>query len=339
MDLRTSDRDFVCGLSWPDIRWSTQRRPVGSGVHDGADNPSHNPRHRTDHAGETVSWAAHELESYVIQKHLKTKASYLAILIGCLGPDMLTKLPVYGLKIGGHQLVKASFPAKYHRGWPGVGPTHSLFFGALVGILVLWLSKNRAWAIGLVVGIWSHVLTDVFDSVGTMMFFPFTTQHYSTGLWAYASQAGRYGDAAAYYSSFGGVWDLFWLIMIIRGRDVLTKQYFFTKVVADDPAWGWLRRKFRMSDRAMLATYRAFFIYGGSRIFGWFFWARFFNPNRGEQKMSLVLKGPSWVQHVSFPAANWGEFALNTVRGVVGLGAFFALLWFVAIKRLWAHAV
>lgn len=285
-----------------------------------------------------MSWAAHELESYVIQKHLKTKVSYLAILLGCLGPDLMTKLPVYGVKIGGHQLIKASFPAKYHRGWPGVGPTHSLLFGTIVALLVLWLAKNRAWALGLLVGIWSHVLTDMFDSVGTMLFFPFTTQHYSTGLWGYAAQAGRYGDAAAYYSSFGGVWDFMWLLIAIQGRSVLTKRYFFTKVVPDDPAWAWLRRKFRLSDRAMLAMYRAFFIYGGCRIFAWFFWARFFNPHRGVQKMSLVWKGPSWVKHVSFPAPNWGQFFLNTGVGIVGFGLLLTAVWFILGKKLWAKA-
>jgi len=47
-----------------------------------------------------VSWAAHELESYVIQRHTKVKVSYLAILLGCLGPDLATKFPVYGLHLG-----------------------------------------------------------------------------------------------------------------------------------------------------------------------------------------------------------------------------------------------
>lgn len=152
-----------------------------------------------------MSWAAHELESYFLQEHLKsrfkTKISYLAVLLGCLLPDLLTKLPVYGLNIGNMTLIKAGEPWKYHRGWPGVGPTHSLLFIVLVSLLLLAWKKNRAWAFGLLIGGVAHVLTDCFDSVGTMLFFPFTTQLYSTGMWAYAAQAGRYGDASAYYSS------------------------------------------------------------------------------------------------------------------------------------------
>src|SRR5262249_53946414 len=54
-----------------------------------------------------VSWAAHELESIVLHKHLKAtwRVSYMAILVGALLPD-LTKLGAYGLKIGHLELVK-----------------------------------------------------------------------------------------------------------------------------------------------------------------------------------------------------------------------------------------
>lgn len=285
-----------------------------------------------------MSWAAHELESYVIQKHVKAKVSYVAILLGCLLPDLFTKLPVYGLHIGKLTFIKAAFPAKYHRGWPGVGPTHSLLFGLLFALAILALTKNRGWFLGLLLGQWSHVLTDCFDSVGTMLFFPFTTQHYSTGMWAYASQAGRYGDAAAYYSSFGGVWDFFWLIVAISSRSVLTKEYFFTRVVPDDPLWAWLRRRFAMSDRAMLALYRSFFVYGGCRIFAWFIWARLLNPLRGIEKLDWSWHGPGWVNRVSFPAHDWGAFFANTARGIGGFVLVLFLVWHLVVRKLWAKA-
>ena len=47
-----------------------------------------------------MSWAAHELESYFLQKHVSVKVSYLAVLAGCLLPDQFTKLPVYGFASG-----------------------------------------------------------------------------------------------------------------------------------------------------------------------------------------------------------------------------------------------
>lgn len=245
-----------------------------------------------------MSWAAHELESYFIQKHTKAKVSYLAILLGCLLPDLFTKLPVYGVQIGSFSF-KAAVPAEYHRGWPGVGFTHSLFFGVIVAGLVLWATKNRAWSLGLLLGQWAHVLTDTFDSVGTMVFFPFTTQHYTTGMWAYAAQQGRYGDAAAYYSSLGGVWDFFWLCMALSGYRVFSRKFFLEVVVPNDPGvWSWLQRRFGLSPVAMLALYRSYFIYGACRMFAWFIWAQLIE----KAWLDWRWGGPFWVDKYVHPA-------------------------------------
>lgn len=287
-----------------------------------------------------MSWAAHELESYFLQKHIRTKVSYLAILLGCLLPDLFTKLPVYGVNIGDLTLIKAAEPWKYHRGWPGVGPTHSLLFIVLVTLVLLATTRNRAWSVGLLLGGAAHVLTDCFDSVGTMLFFPFTTQHYSTGMWAYAGQAGRYGDAAAYFSSFGGVWDALWLCLALGGPAVFSRRYFFDTVVPADPAWAWLRRKFALSDAVLLAVYRAYFFYGACRIFGWFLWARLLNPERGTQTLDLSWGGPAWVDKApSFQrAATWAGFAAQTAIGIAGLTVTAWLLWRLLGRRLWLRA-
>ena len=117
--------------------------------------------------------------------------------------------------------------------------------GVLVALFVLWKFKSREWYLGLLVGTAAHVLTDTFDSIGTMVFFPFTLQHYSNGMWAYAAQQGPNGDGAAYYSSLGGVWDLLWLVISLANWRVLKRSYFFDQVVPDDPVWGWLKRRLR----------------------------------------------------------------------------------------------
>lgn len=282
-----------------------------------------------------MSWAAHELESYFIQKHTKIRVSYLAILLGCLLPDLMTKLPVYGLHVGPLQWGAQHHPWQYHRGWPGVGFTHSLFFGFLVAGIVLWRTHNRAWFLGLLLGQAAHVLTDIFDSVGTMVFFPFTTQHYTIGMWAYAAQQGRYGDAAAYYSSLGGVWDFFWLCMALSGWRVFSRDYFFSTVVPADPAWAWLRRKFALTDRAMLALYRAYFVYGGCRIFAWFTWARLVK----KAPLDWSWGGPFWVNKAQIPGEALSTYVVNTVVGAVGLIAASYVLWRLVAKRWWDAAV
>jgi membrane-bound metal-dependent hydrolase YbcI (DUF457 family) len=283
-----------------------------------------------------MSWAAHELESVILHKHLKVawRISYMAILIGALLPDF-TKLPVYGLNIAGHELLKADNVFQYHRGWPGMGPTHSLMFGVLVAVVVYLLTRSAPWAIGLMLGQWTHVLTDTADSVGCMVFFPFTTQHYSLGMWQYSPQMGRYGDTASYYSGLGGVWDFFWLmVLLLVARRALGERYFREHVEPTDEFWPWLRRRFHAPDRMLRAIFRAYVFYGACRIFGWFLWARFVNPNRGEQYLDWSWGGPGWVTPAPqvVGASTWPGLVGVTALGAIGVATSTWLAW-VLIRR------
>jgi membrane-bound metal-dependent hydrolase YbcI (DUF457 family) len=287
-----------------------------------------------------VSWAAHELESYFLQKHVKVKVSYAAVLLGCLLPDLFTKLPVYGVNIGSMTFIKAHFPAKYHRGWPGVGFTHSFFFVFLFALVLLAVTRNRGWFVGLCIGGAAHVLTDMFDTVGTMAFFPFTTLHYTVGMWAYASQEGRYGDAAAYYSSLGGVWDFMWLCLAVAGYQVFSRQYYATTVEPNDPMWGGLERRFQLSERTKVVLYRAFFIYGACRIFAWFGWARLLNPRRGVETLDWSWGGPGWVDKAPRfeRTTSWTEWLTLTTKGAVLFALAVTLVWQLVGRRLWVRA-
>lgn len=277
-----------------------------------------------------MSWAAHELESYILHRHTRTRVSYLAILLGCFIPDLLTKGTVYGFSIGSFSF-KPDEAWSYHRGWPGVGYAHSLTYGVLIAFLALLIFKSREWSLGLLIGTWAHVFTDCFDSVGVMLFFPFTEQHYSTGMWAYAAQAGRYGDAAAYYGSLGGIWDLFWLALLALNYQSLRRRYFFENVAPYDPAWNFFRRRLLMSDRALLIVYRAYFLYGACRIFGWGIWA---HGSQGSP-WDLSWGGPYWVEKATLEPFSLLEFATNTLVGLTGLIAASWLLWLCVGRRLW----
>ncbi|HMK12694.1 MAG TPA: metal-dependent hydrolase [Acidimicrobiales bacterium] len=285
-----------------------------------------------------MSWAAHELESYFLQKHVKVTISFLAILLGCLSPDLFTKLPAYGIHIGSRTLLKAADAATWQRGWPGAGFTHSLTFGVVIAIIVLGVTRSRAWFLGLLVGQFAHALTDTFDSVGTMLFFPFTTQHYGLGMWAYGAQAGRYADAAAYYSSLGGVWDVVWIVIAISGIAVFKRAYFFDTVVPNDPVWPWVQTRLHAPDRVLVAAYRAFFIYGACRVAAWFGWARLLNPLRGTDVFDPSWDGPRWVARVTAHAATTAIFWANTGRGLaLWLISMAAVGWFV-VRPLWNRA-
>ena len=286
-----------------------------------------------------MSWAAHELESYVIQRHLRVRIAFSAVLLGSLAPDLLTKLPVYGVKIGSHTYLKAADPAAWHRGWPGAGFTTSLSFGLLLFLGALAVTRHRGWALGLLVGQWAHVLTDSFDSVGTMLFFPFSTQRYAVGLWTYSAQAGRYADAAAYYSSLGGLWDTAWLAAALASFEVVRRRWFLERVEPDDPLWAWLRRRWHLRTSTLLALYRAWFVYAAGRIVGWTLWARLVNPDRGTMRFDPTWGGPSWIARAAGPSPLSARgYAVDIVTGVVLLALSAWLGWRLIGRRLWRRA-
>jgi membrane-bound metal-dependent hydrolase YbcI (DUF457 family) len=275
-----------------------------------------------------VSWAAHEFEDYFIQKHLGVKASFLAICFGAYVPDVFTKHFVYE-----HHADAAQF----HRGYPGVGFTHSLFFGLVLAVLILAIFKSRAWALGFLIGQWAHVLTDVSDTAGVMMFFPFSTNNISIGMWKHAAAEGRYGDGAAYYSGLGGIWDFFWLIMVlIFARNTLRREYLFTVVIPADPkVWAFLKRRLWLSDSGLLVFYRGLFLYGFGRMVAWFIYARF----QIKAPWQPVWGGPEYVPGNYL---NKGSTAFTTTWHLVAGGfafvAFVALIWMTFVKKLWKRA-
>jgi membrane-bound metal-dependent hydrolase YbcI (DUF457 family) len=273
-----------------------------------------------------MSWAAHEFENYFIQKHTGVKASFLAIAIGSLGPDLLTKSLVYA----------SDNPAKFHRGWPGVGFTHSLIFGFAAAVIVLAVTKNRSWAIGLLIGHWAHVLTDFADTAGDMPFFPFSIEPVTISMWKHAAAEGRYGDAAAYYSSLGGVWDFFWFVMVIAfARTTLTRNYFNNVVIAADPrAWGWLHRRLHLSPRGLLLLYRGILFYGLGRMISWFLYARF----EAKTPFQPIWGGPRYVPATDLSGAPPLEVLIRTTIGGVLFALFLWLCWRFFVRRLWDRA-
>ena len=52
--------------------------------------------------------------------------------------------------------------------------------------IVYALSRSKPWAIGLLIGIWMHALSDSGDTVGAMLFFPWTPT-FALGAWGSAA--------------------------------------------------------------------------------------------------------------------------------------------------------
>lgn len=236
-----------------------------------------------------MSWAAHDLEPYAIQRHLGGKVAIVPLLIGSYSPDMFSKWFVYGIDVLGLEL-KADNPVQFHRGWPGVGFTHSLAFGLVVAAAILLLARSRVWAFSFLLGHWAHAFTDVGDTIGTMLAFPFSTETFGIGAWAYAGQTDRLTDAGAYFSGLGFVWDGVWVVYGLLCWRILTREYFREVIVKADPRfWGLAGRWF--PETALLALYRASFFYGSARWVAWLIWAHLIH----NYPFDLSWGGPDWV--------------------------------------------
>jgi membrane-bound metal-dependent hydrolase YbcI (DUF457 family) len=239
-----------------------------------------------------MSWVAHDLEPYVFQRKLGKIGgiSFMALVLGSWGPDLVTKWFVYGTNVVGFEL-KASDPVRFHRGWPGAGFTHSLTFGVAVALLVYVLTRSAPWALGLLIGIWLHALSDTGDTVGSMLLFPWT-RHFSLGAWAYTPQSGRIVDAAAYYSGLGFVWDATWVVLAVASWRVLRRSYFCERIAPFDGFWGWTGRW--LPEDALLVLFRGAMFFGVCRFTVWMLWAHVlhhypFDPTWG---------GPHWAHAV-----------------------------------------
>ena len=274
-----------------------------------------------------MSWAAHEFENYFLQRHAGLRASFLGIAVGTLAPDLFTKFLVY----------RADDPAAFHRGWPGVGFTHSLIFGVVFAVVVLAATRSRSWALGILVGQWAHVLTDVADTAGVMPFFPFSTEPVTISMWKHAASLGPHGDAAAYYSSLGGAWDLFWLVVVLlTARRTLSAGYFRDTVVpADARVWAWLHRRLHLSERGLLLLYRGLFFYGLGRMVTWFLYAR----TQARTPLDLGWGGPYYVVGNDLSDAGFVEVAARTAVGGVLFALFLWAAWRLVIRRLWDRGV
>lgn len=279
-----------------------------------------------------MSWAAHEFENYLLHKELTrdgwTRPSFLAIVVGTFGPDLMTKAFVYGAH---------GDAAQVHRGWPGLGFTHSLIFGFFLAVLVLAITRSRSWAIGILIGHWAHVFTDIADTAGVMPFFPFSTEPVTISLWTHSAQEGRYGDAAAYYSGPGALWDLGWLIiMLVFAHRSLSQTYFREAVVPSDPrVWSWLRHRAGLPERAQLLLYRGLFFYGLGRMVSWFLYARF----GARTPFDPVWGGPRYVEGADLSDAGFWEVVVRTTIGGLLFAGFVWVCWVVFVRRLWERGV
>jgi membrane-bound metal-dependent hydrolase YbcI (DUF457 family) len=273
-----------------------------------------------------VSWAAHQFEYYAVQGHLPKRwlgrISFLGIVVGDSSCDFVGKIWTYGFDVSGVHYGPEE-PAQFHRSWPGFGFTHSILWGLVLAGIVFLLTRSRPWTLGVLLGVSIHVMTDIGDSVGTMLAFPLTTQTFSIDAWTYGiTTGGRDLDAAAYYSSLGWAMDVLWLGLALTRWRCLTASYWREHIVTADPGvWGWLGR--RLPERALVTLYRSWFLYGACRLVAWTVWAHVVEHHEWD----LSWGGPAWIRRADIVSSTpLAAVIVVILSGVFVAGVITALL-------------
>lgn len=130
-----------------------------------------------------------------------------------------------------------------------------------------------------------------------MLFWPITDWHMHFDVWEYVGEAGRQKDAIAYYTSLGGAWDAFWVILFLFTWRRLRTGHFLSEVAPHDPLWPWLIGRTNMA--VALTVYRASAFFGVASVVAWFVWALFVNDFHPHLDWSLG--GPQWAPRVGPP--------------------------------------
>ncbi|MCK4758064.1 MAG: metal-dependent hydrolase [Thermoplasmata archaeon] len=215
-----------------------------------------------------MCWFAHDLEPFALKALFKRKLSLIWLLFGSLSPDLFTKTFIqFGL-----------IPVYQHR-HVGIGITHTFFFGLLVGyILYLIFNKHsthkyaKIVLISFVIGQWSHVVFDMFDTSGCMIFFPFNIELYSFGFWQYGAQLHFWGDLYVFFHSAAIIIESIWLVYAwSHGWQMMTNKYFVKEILIHEKL-AWITDKFGEwtgKARYVARVLYSFYFVGGLRLPIW----------------------------------------------------------------------
>ena len=154
-----------------------------------------------------MSVTAHYTECYVLNKHFSSALNFRWLVAGSAFPD------AFVFDRGFMYTIDMRMHRDYLFGW-----FHSLPVPLLLAAAVYYYFGRRP-ALGFLVGSWLHVLTDVFDQLGVMLFWPFTARRFSVGIWPW-SDTTVWHDWYVYFTTpASGLFELFffiWAVAIIR---------------------------------------------------------------------------------------------------------------------------
>ena len=174
----------------------------------------------------------------------------------------MNKWFVYGIHIGGWDL-KASDPVQFHRGWPGVGFTHSLLYGVVISPPLLAAAREQDLGDQLSdrpVGARDHRhRRHGRDDAALPVDDPHPLRR--VGVRGPDRARDRCGGLLQWSRR---VWDAVWIVYGIFSWRVLTRSYFEQHVFTADEFWSRANKYLPMA--ALLVVYRAAFFYGNEPL-------------------------------------------------------------------------
>ena len=159
--------NWIVGPLWPVafMWWRTDRRAPRDGLEGAA----------------AMSWAAHQFEYYALRVTCHSAGWARSASSPSWSAIRRATSSARSGRTASRSAARTTDPKSRRSGTAaGRGSADAL---AAVGLRRCWitylLTRNRAWTLGVGLGAAAHALTDISDSVGTMLAFPFNTQTFS----------------------------------------------------------------------------------------------------------------------------------------------------------------
>lgn len=166
-----------------------------------------------------MSITAHYTEQYVL-KYYFPRLNFRWLVVGSAFPNLFLIDRIFMFLID----------TKMHRDYL-FGHFHTLIVPLACSLLVWWIF-GRNPGLCFLIGSWLHVLTDIFDELGVMLFWPITNTKYAVGIWPWSDISILYDWHNYFTTPASALFEIFFLVWAIIVTWKSGKGSFLSKAIA-----------------------------------------------------------------------------------------------------------